>query len=88
MLRLVALVLAATLAVACGDSDPTCEQVADHVVALVKAGGAGVEVAPRDALVRNCKAEASTNAAFRRCAIKATDLAAAKACELQAALRR
>lgn len=81
------LAVAALFAGCGGDSTPSCEQVADHVLSLTKSSS-GLEVAPRDALIAGCKSEESTNAKFRRCVMKATDVEGAKKCELDAALER
>lgn len=81
-----ALVLVLVLGAAACDDTPSCEAVADHVIALVGKSNSTVSVADRASLVKNCKAESPGNAKMRACVVRATSLDEAKACELRAAL--
>lgn len=82
--------LCAGLVAACGDSSPSCAQVADHVTTLAQKQRAGgtITAVDRDALLRNCEREQGSNARMRTCVLAATTLAEAKQCELAAAVEQ
>jgi len=85
MRRALVLVLVLGGAAACDDT-PSCEAIADHVLALASKGSSTVSVVDRAALVKNCKAESPGNAKMRACVMRTTSLDDAKGCELRAAL--
>lgn len=82
------LAVALALGVAACDGAPSCEAVADHVLALVSKSNSKLLVADRAALIENCKAESGSNARMRACIVRATSLEDVKGCELRSALGR